>query len=75
MELEDAMRAVNSIRAQERDFEEQGGSSSRRASPYKKKSRRWNWRGEERTYKKRITEVSKAIAHVVRYGPAEQTMV
>ena len=77
-----ASRAENSIRAQERDraaqnmeTEEQNqeGSSSRRTSPCKKKQKRWDWRGDERTYKKMITEVSKAIANVVRYGPAEQT--
>ena len=37
--------------------------------PYKK-SKIWDWRGNEGTHKMMIAEVSNAIVHVVRYGPA-----
>ena len=74
-----ALRAENRIRARERDRaaqnsaegteeQHQEGSCSRRASPHKKKSKRWDWRGDERTHNEMIADVSKATAHVVRYG-------
>ena len=87
MELEDAMSgctgpeqhegprksgaAQNSMKgAEERN---QAGSRSRRTSPHRNRSKRWDWRSDEKTYNKRITKLSKATAHVVRYGPVEQT--
>ena len=48
-------------------------SSSTRTSPYNQKLKRWDWRGDERTYNRMITEVSQATVHVVRYGSAEPT--
>ena len=79
-----ALRVENRIRAKERDsaaqnsaegIEEQPqeGSCSRRASPHKKKSKRWDWRGDERTRNEMIAEANKAIAHVIRCGPVDQT--
>ena len=87
-ELEDATgakRAEHSIRARKRDRaaqnivmgteeQKQEGSSRRRTSPYKEKSKRWDWRGDARTFDKMITGECMAIAHVVRHGPAFQTL-
>ena len=80
------LRAESSVRAQERERtlqnstkgdeeQNQEGRSSRRTLPHKTKSKRWDWRGEERTWNTMITEVTEAIAQVVRYGPAEQTWI
>ena len=63
--------AQNSMKgAEERN---QDGSRSRRTSPHRNTSKRWDWRSDEKTYNKRSTKLSKATAHVVRYGPVEQT--
>ena len=70
MELEDAKaasRTENSIRAKERDSaahnstkgaekQKQEGSRSKRTS-HKMKSKRWDGKGDENTYKKMVTEV------------------
>ena len=75
-----ALRAEHSITAQggdnamqhsTKDSVEQNkeGSSNRRTSPYKKKSKRWDWKGEdERKHEQLVTDVSEATAQVVRYG-------
>ena len=83
LELEDAIAVLRAENNKEtvlrkrstKGTEEQNqeGSGRRITSLYNKKSKRWDWRGDARTYNKTFTEVRKVIAHVVRYGLAGQT--